>query len=311
MAEGSVFADRKIVVAAATLSCLLWGSAVPGVKIGSNLLGIAPTDYASLLLFAGIRFCIAGVMLLALAILTRRSIALTPRLFGEMALLGLGQTAIVYFLLYVGFVNTTGVKASIMTATNTFFAVLIAHFVFANDRLTPRRIIGCLIGFAGVVVINFTAAGIDLHFSWLGEGLIVLASLVLSFAQIYGRQLSQQMDATVMTGWQLLLGGAMLTGAGLVGHGHFVQFSLEAGALIVYLAAVSAVAFSLFGVLYKHNPVSLIAAFSFLIPVFGVLCSGLLLGEPLLQWKNFVALILVSLGIWLVTTRGRAAAMAV
>jgi len=305
VAEGSIFADRKVVVAAATLSCLLWGSAVPGVKIGDGLLGIAPTDFASLLLFAGIRFCIAGLMLLVLAVATRRSIALTPRRFGEMALLGLGQTAIVYFLLYVGFANTTGVKASIMTATNTFFSVLIAHFIFANDRLTVRRIIGCLIGFAGVVIINLTAAGLDFNFSWLGEGTIVLASLILSFAQIYGRQLSQQMDATVMTGWQLLLGGVILTAAGLIGHGHFERFGFDAGALIVYLAAVSAVAFSLFGVLYKHNPVSLIASFSFLIPVFGVLCSGLLLGEPLLQWKNLAALILVSFGIWLVSTTSR------
>ena len=310
MAQGSIFADRKTVVAAATLSCLLWGSAVPGVKIGAGLLTIAPTDFASLLLFAGVRFCIAGLMLLVLAVATRRSVALTPRRFGEMALLGLGQTAIVYFLLYVGFANTTGVKASIMTGANTFFAVLIAHFIFANDRLTPRRIAGCLIGFAGVIIVNLTADSFDFHLTWLGEGTIVLASLILAFAQIYGRRLSQGMDATVMTGWQLLLGGVILTAAGLLGHGHFEQFGVQAGLLIVYLAAVSAVAFALFCVLYKHNPVSLIAAFSFLIPVFGVLCSGLLLGEPLLQWKNLAALVLVSFGIWLVSTTSGKPALA-
>jgi drug/metabolite transporter (DMT)-like permease len=310
VAQRSIFADRKVVLAAAALSCLLWGSAVPGVKIGYGLLGISPTDFASQLLFAGVRFCLAGLMLLMLAIATERSIALSPRRIAQMALLGLGQTAIVYFLLYVGFANTTGVKASIMTATNTFFAVLIAHFIFADDRLTPRRIAGCLIGLAGVIIINLTAADFDFHFSWLGEGTIVLAMLILSFAQIYGRHLSRGMDATVMTGWQLLLGGVILTAAGLVGHGHFAQFGLEAGVLIVYLAAVSAVAFALFGVLYKHNPVSLIAAFSFLIPVFGVLCSGLLLGEPLLQWKNLTALILVSFGIWLVSTTSRKPALA-
>jgi drug/metabolite transporter (DMT)-like permease len=113
------------------------------------------------------------------------------------------------------------------------------------------------------------------------------------------------MDAAVMTGWQLLLGGLVLTAMGLAGGGHFGSFSIGAGVLVLYLAAVSAVAFALWSLLLKHNPVSDVAIFNFEIPVFGVVISALVLGESIFEWKNLVALVLVCFGIWLVTSRSR------
>lgn len=300
-----MFADKRAVVGFATLSCLLWGSAVPMVKVGYGLIGIASGDTAALVLFAGIRFTLGGLMLLIWSVATRRSIALAPRRVGEMALLGFGQTALQYVFYYVGLAHTTGVKVAIMTSTNTFFAVLFAHVLHANDRLTARRALGCLIGFAGVVAVNFAASTFDFHFTLLGEGFIVISALIASIAALYGRRLSQAMDAAVMTGWQLFLGGLMLTAAGLAGGGRFQSFGLAAAGLTTYLAAVSAVAFALWSLLLKHNPVSSIAVYNFQIPIFGAVLSALVLGESVLEWKNLVALVLVSAGIWLVTTRGR------
>ena len=71
--------------------------------------------------------------------------------------------------------------------------------------------------------------------------------------------------------------------------------------------AVSAVAFALWSLLLKHNPVGSVAVFNFEIPIFGAILAALVLGENVLEWKNLVALVLVSIGIWLVTTRGRTA----
>ena len=48
-------------------------------------------------------------------------------------------------------------KTSILSSTLVFFSVLLAHFIYVNDKLTPRRLLGCLIGFAGVVAVNFGA----------------------------------------------------------------------------------------------------------------------------------------------------------
>lgn len=310
MGATSIFADRRALIAIATLCCLLWGSAVPAVKWGYGLIGIAPGDTPSLLLFAGMRFCLAGLMLLGFSLLTGRAVWVTPRRFGEVAVLGLGQTVVQYVCYYIGLAHTTAVKTSILSSTLVFFSVLLAHFIYTDDKLNGRKLLGCLIGFAGVVAVNFAAAGtLDFHFSLMGEGLLLVSTFAGSLAAIYGRRLSQDMDATVMTGWQLLLGGLVLTAMGLIGGGHFAQFSVGAGALVVYLAAVSAVAFALWSLLLKHNPVGSVAVFNFEIPIFGAILAALVLGESVFEWKNLVALVLVSIGIWLVTTKGRAVAV--
>lgn len=304
------FSDRRVVIAIALLCCLLWGSAVPAVKTGYSLLGIVPADTPSLLLFAGLRFFVAGLMLLAYAAATKKPLLPTPQRLGELALLGLVSTAGQYLFYYIGLAHTTGVKVSITTSTSTFFSVLLAHLLYADDRLTLRRIVGCLVGFAGVVTVNLAASGFDLHVSLFGEGFIVIAALLFSVGAIYGKRLSRDMEPTTMTGWQLLLGGAMLIVVGLIGGGQFSGFDIEAIVLLAYLAALSATAFALWSVLMKHNPVGSIAIFNCAIPIFGVLLSALFLGETILEWKNLAALALVCLGIWLVTgsnTRLRAA----
>jgi drug/metabolite transporter (DMT)-like permease len=301
VATPSIFADKRALVAIATLCCLLWGSAVPAVKFGYGLIGIAPGDTPSLLLFAGLRFCFAGLMLLVYGLMTGRPIMLTPRRFGEVALLGFGQTTLQYVLYYIGLAHTTAVKTSILSSTLVFFSVLLAHFIYVNDKLTPRRMLGCLIGFAGVVAVNFGVGAFDFQFSLMGEGSLLVSTFIGSLAAIYGRRLSQDMDATVMTGWQLLLGGLVLTAAGLAGGGQLANLSVGAGVLVVYLAGVSAVAFTLWSLLLKHNPVGSVAVFNFEIPIFGAIIAALVLGESVLEWKNLVALILVSVGIWLVT----------
>jgi drug/metabolite transporter (DMT)-like permease len=71
--------------------------------------------------------------------------------------------------------------------------------------------------------------------------------------------------------------------------------------LLLYLALLSSVAFAVWSLLLKHNPVGMIAAFNFLIPVFGVSLSAVFLGESMLRWSYLIALILVCAGIGLVT----------
>jgi drug/metabolite transporter (DMT)-like permease len=301
-----MLSDRRVVFAIATLCCFLWGSAVPAVKVGYAMLGISPGDTGALLHFAGVRFFIAGVMLLAYSALTGKAIWVGTRGFGQVTLLGLMSTAAQYLFYYIGLAHSTGVKVSITTSTSTFFSVLLAHFIYENDKLTVRRVLGCLLGFAGVVAVNLSVGGFDLSFTLLGEGFIIIAALLFSLAGIYGKRVSQAMDVCVMTGWQLLLGGAALWIAGAAMGGHFESFGWEDGLLIAYLAALSAAAFALWSLLMKHNPVGVVAIFNTLIPIFGVLLSGLFLGESVLEWKNLAALVLVSLGIWMVTATNAA-----
>lgn len=291
-----------VVVLLATLCCLLWGSAYPAIKGGYALLRIAQDDLGGKLLFAGWRFLLAGLVLLAFAWATGRRLATrTPGDFGALFTLGATQTALQYVFFYIGLAHTTGVKSSIMNATGTFFSVLLAHFVYRHERLTYRKSIGCLVGFAGVLVVNVSPQLADFDFTLLGEGFVVIAAFVLAAASIYGKRLSQRFDAVAMTGAQLAIGGALLLAVGKIGGGTLAHWSGPAYALMAYMVLLSAVAFALWTVLLKHNPVSLVAVFNFLIPVFGAGLSAIFLGESVLEWKNLLALVLVCGGIAVVT----------
>ncbi len=299
----SLYKTRTGVFLLAILCCALWGSAFPAIKSGYALLQVAPTDIASQLLFAGWRFALAGVILLIVAMGMKKPVlAMSGRQAGQVALLGLTQTAIQYVFFYIGLAHATGVKSSIMNATSVFFSVVLAHFIYADDRLSGRKALGCLIGFLGVVVVNLGGGGeFGFDFTLLGEGFIVIAAFVLAAASIYGKRLSRNLDPMVMTGWQLAIGGLILTVAGMAMGGRIQGLDLTSGTLLLYLALLSSVAFAVWSLLLKHNPVGMIAAFNFLIPVFGVSLSAVFLGEAMLRWSYLIALILVCAGIWLVT----------
>lgn len=296
------FSNRKVVVLLASLCCLLWGSAYPAIKNGYAMFAIAPDDIPTKMLFAGYRFAFAGLLLLIMAAFTNRDVfSLSWRNLRQVTALGLTQTSIQYVFFYVGLSNTTGVKGSIMNATGTFFSVLMAHFIYQNDRLSRNKVLGCLLGFGGVMVVNFNRELLDFHFTMLGEGFVVIAAFVLSAGTIYGKRISQKMDSVVLTGYQLTIGGVALVGAGEALGGSLTGFTLQSSALLLYMVLLSSVAFALWTILLKYNRVGLVAVFNFLIPVFGAVLSAIFLGETILEWKNVVALALVCSGIWLVT----------
>lgn len=299
----SLFADRKVLFLVATFCCLLWGSAYPAIKAGYAMFHIAAADVPSKLVFAGYRFLFAGLLLAVFAWFTGRRAAmrLDARTWGQVTLLGLTQTLLQYIFFYVGLAYTTGVKGSIMNATGTFFSVLLAHLIYHNDRLSHHKVWGCIVGFAGVMVVNFTPDLLDVDFTLLGEGFVVIAAFVLSAASIYGKRVSQHLDSVVMTGYQLAIGGAALLAAGFAFGGQLTGFTAGSVALLAYMVLLSALAFTLWSLLLRANRVSTVAAFNFLVPIFGAALSALFLDEAILEWRNLIALVLVCGGIWLVT----------
>jgi drug/metabolite transporter (DMT)-like permease len=253
---------------------------------------------------------LAGAVLLVYASLSGKRVGgWSRRQMGQFAVLGLTQTTLQYVFFYIGLAYTTGVKSSIMNATGTFFSVLLAHFLYRNDRLSYGKALGCAVGFTGVMVVNLGAGLgglLQLDFTWLGEGFVVIAAAVLAAASIYGKRVSQGVDPIVMTGWQLAIGGVALLAAGYGLGGGLSHFTLASSALLAYMVLLSSLAISIWSLLLKHNRVSMITAFNFMVPVFGALLSAAFLDESILEWRNAVALVLVCAGIWLVTREPRA-----
>lgn len=295
----SLFTQPKFVWLCAAFCCLLWGSAYPAIKNGYEIFQIATDDLPGKIVFAGYRFVIAGVLLLLFAISQGKPIGrLSRRQYSHLVVLGSTQTALQYVFFYIGLAYTTGVKGSIMNATGTFFSVLLAHFIYNNDRLSMNKIVGCVVGFAGVMVVNFNSQLMDFSFSWLGDGFVVIAAFILSAATLYGKRISQTVDPTIMTGWQLAIGGVMLTVGGYLAGGRLEFHGWASVAILSYLALLSSVAFALWSLLLKYNRVGMIAPFNFLIPVSGAVLSAIFLQESIMEWRYAVALVLVCFGIW-------------
>ncbi|WP_235533310.1 DMT family transporter [Paenibacillus sp. Leaf72] len=297
----SRFSDPKFVALIATLCCLLWGSAYPTIKLGYLAFDIMPEDIASKYVFAGYRFVLAGLLLLVLFRATgKKVLSLSKSQLTSLLVLGLLQTGLQYIFFYVGVGNTTGVKGSIMNATTTFFSVILAHYLYKNDKLGKNKIFGCLLGFIGVIVVNFHTDLLEFSFSFKGEGFVIVAALIFSITAIYAKKLTATIDVLLVTGYSLLIGGLALTLLGLGLGGRVTHFTPESTGNLIYLALLSSAAFCLWNLLLKYNKVGQVSVYNFLIPVFGTLLSALFLGEQIMEFKNLVALLFVSLGIYMV-----------
>ncbi|WKY44889.1 DMT family transporter [Eubacteriaceae bacterium ES2] len=289
---------RGLVFLLATVCCLLWGSAYPFIKIGYQLFAIETTG--SQILFAGCRFSMAGIMTWVIASVYKKELVFPDRSeWTSIISLGLIQTSFQYLFFYIGLANTTGVKAAIINPMSVFLVIFFAHLIL-KEKLTRYKIFGCLLGMAGVLIVQLNGVSLNGDFKFLGEGFMLLACLASALGTIMTRVYTKKSDAMTLTAFQLCFGGLVLIGVGLLSGGQIHPTNVLALLVLFYLAVLSATAFSVWTILIKHNPVGIVAVYSFMIPVFGVILSGLILGEAFLNLRTLFSLVCVSLGIWLV-----------
>ena len=289
-----------VVTGLALFCCLLWGSATPCIKVGYQLFGIAESDTATILLFAGCRFALAGLMSILMGSLIQGRFLLPHRGSARPILaLSLFQTVWQYFFFYIGLAHASGVKSAIIVGCNVFISILMASRM---EPLTRRKLLGCLAGFGGVVCINWSPDALTPDMSLMGEGFVFLAMLGYALSSVLLKRYGNREDPVALSGYQFLLGGLVLAGIGLGLGGHLTVPSLPALGMLLYLAFVSAAAYSVWALLLKYNPVSRVTIIGFTNPVFGVLLSAVLLGESEQAFRpiSLAALLLVCVGIWIV-----------
>lgn len=299
------FSKNYIVVIGALVCCMLWGSAFPCVKVGYGLFGVDTSSYSSLILFAGIRFTLAGVLVLAFGSALQRKFLLPKRKnIWRVAVVALFQTAMQYTFFYIGLANLTGVKSSVLNGLGVFFTIIAACFIFRTERFTLIKLVGCILGFGGVLVMNLD--GLNFEFSLTGEGFIIFSGLSAAMAAGFVKVFSKHENTTTLCGWQFFCGGLALVIIGAATGGSIRPTSGASFAMLFYLAFLSACAFTLQGYLLKYNPVSKVAVFKSTNPLFGALFSAIILGETeqLLHYTTLIALALVCGGILIINLLG-------
>lgn len=311
----SVLTRPLVVAACAVTCCLLWGSAFPMLKVGFALFGIDPSETGALLVFGGVRFTLAGVIVVLVhAALTHTSVMPRGRDLRDAGLLSIFQTTGQYLPYYVGLAHATGVSGAIVQGISVFVSLLVASLVFRMERLTGRKLVGCAIGFLGLLVVDLGSIATGGGFTLEGEGLIVLSSVFAAMSSPVMRKLTttRDVDSVVLSGWQFVIGGITLAAVGLALGGSMTISTPAQAGVLGWLVLVSAVAYSLWGMLLAHNDVSHVTVYGFTNNIFGVLLSLAILGDEghPVGPATFVSLALVCLGIYIVSTTSARAARA-
>ena len=292
------FSIPAAAVLMAVVCNVLWGSAFPFIKLGYRLFAIDSADTASILCFAGVRFHDrrgaglagrSGAEPPSAADAARQNAGLGLRA-GPVA----DRGAVFLLLLAVAADRRYGrhpeqhpelLWASFWRTSST--AIRIA--------LTPRKALGCALGFGGVLVATLGNHGGG---SVGGMVFMLIASVIFALAGPWNKAVTQHADSFSVS----VLNGRRRTGAGCSGlcDGGGLHRSAAGIPVLLFLAFISGAGYVIWALLMKNNPVSRIAVFGLIIPIMNVLLSALLNGEPLFEWNYLAALVLVCIGIFLV-----------
>ena len=301
--EMSIFQRPIWVTVFALTAAIAWGWAFPLIKVGFCAFGITADMTGSKMLYAGIRFAAAGLIVLSVARSSGRSFKADIKkdwlFFLAFALM---NTTLHYFFFYVGMSHSEGSRAAILNSLSTFLVVLLACACFKSDILTLRKIFGCAVGFGGILALNF-GGGESAQFTWLGDGMIILNAICGACSNLMTRGLSRRIDVFVGTGYSLTLGGLLLIIPGFALGGTLPHVNVLGIVCLVLLIGISAIGFALYNKLLSLNTVGKVAIYNSLIPVVGAVTSCLCLGETF-HTKYVLAGGLAALGIYIIN-KGR------
>ena len=307
MDKKGIWSYLPITFVTALFCCVLWGSASPAIKIAYELFGIPAGDTASRLMLAGARFIIAGGMTIAFgSVISKKLLIPCRNSLKYIAVLSLLQTIGQYFFFFMSLAYISGVRGSIINASGNFLAIIIAAYIFRLEKLSLRKYVGCLVGFSGIVII---LGGVKAllgggSITVQGEGAMLMAALFYAFSSCCIKIFSKYENPVTLSGYQFMFGGIVLYAIGTAMGGQLVFASSSCYLNLIYMGFISAGAYTLWGILLKHNPVSRVSIFGFMNPVMGVILSALFLGEnsEAFSITGIMALLLVAMGIIIVNS---------
>jgi len=298
----SIFQRPVWVALFALTAAVVWGWAYPLIKLGFVEFGIEGGMTGSKMLFAGIRFFLSGLIVLAVA--KRRGARFELKQEGSwwyIVLFSLANTTLHYAFFYFGLSHSQGARASILNSMGVFIVVILACIFFKSDRFTKTKLLGVVLGFLGILALNLGGKESG-QFTWLGDGMIILNALCSATASLMTRGLSKRVDVFVGTGYSLALGGFLLIVPGLLCGGTLPHITLWGMTILLMLVGISTLGFTLYNKLISCNPVGKVAIYNSLIPVIGSVTSCLCLAEPF-YWKYVLAGALAALGIYIINKR--------
>jgi len=254
--------------------CIILGSNSVAIKMTFNGLGVFTT--------AGIRFCIAAAVIFLWAKATKQNLRLKKGQFRLILIFSLMFT-IHLSLLYFGLNKSSASHASLIANLVPFLILILAHFFIPGDRITGRKLGGMFLGFSGVLFIFLEEKGVSADFR-TGDLVMLLATSIWASNTVYLKRIISEFTPFHITFYSMILAIPFF----------FLEAFLWDDRMIFNITAAFAfVAWN--HLLQKHGAVAL-HSFTFIVPIAGVLASGLILGEPI-TLKIVISLVLIVAGI--------------
>ena len=271
--------QRFLLPLGAFTACALWGSAFPAVKHAYNYFDVI--DYETRMAFAGIRFVIAGLLLLIIIKSKRAQWKVAPKkmLFGVILL----QVFFQYIFFYWGIALIPASLTAILIGTGSFWWLIMASIKDKNERIGLVQFAFLCLGFVGVFIALFSP---EKEINYFGVGLILLASICGTSALLIVKPISKFISVRFLTGTSLFTGGLMLC---LCAPFRVIEIILESPLelylLTFYLGFLSAAAFGIWYYLVTIFDVARLSAYRFLIPICGVIESWIFLADESFELK--------------------------
>lgn len=285
--------NNKKTLLYALLVMFLWGSLFPIVKLGFsayNVVGIY-----DILLFAGIRFTICGVLICIYAFMrNRESFHVSGNILKLILLSGLFAIILHYAFTYIGLKLTDSSKTAILKQLGALFYICFSALFFKDDKVTFKKILGAMLGFGGIVAMNFTNG--ELKF-YVGDALIIAASFCTVFSNVISKKVFLKASPVTSTGISQLFGGLILLFVGFIGGGR-VSFAFDNSLFIMlYICAASCVSYCIWFQAVKKANLSKLFIIKFAEPMFATIMAGILLGENIFKLQYILGFLLIAAGI--------------
>ena len=277
------------------LVMVLWGSLFPMVKLGYTAFQVE--SVGDILFFAGVRFTICGVIISLFAFFTDKQ-SFKPVLSAIVPVLLSGLFAIIlhYSFTYTALKLTDSSKTAILKQVGILFYVCFSSLFFKDDKLTIKKLIGVLMGFAGIIAINIKSDGFSFN---IGDVLIIAASFCTVFSNIISKRVFKSVKPVTATGVSQLFGGIVLLIMGIIMGGD-MQFTMQASSLtLVYICLASIISYLLWYTVVKNGELSKLFIVKFAEPAFACAFGALILQENVFQIQYLIAFLLIAGGIFI------------
>lgn len=217
--------------------------------------------------------------------------------FSSVASYGLIMFALQFSLLFIGLnIGMPAGLASVLLQTNVFFTLLLAIF-FLNERPRKWQLLGAFISFSGIAMIGMHVGG---DMTLAGFLLVIAAAFFWGLGSLISKKMGKVGGLSLvvwgsLVAWPPLLLVAIVTEGGARVISDFSYISFSEGFSISYIVIFSTlIGFALWNRLLLRYPIALVAPFTLLVPVFGLLSSSLVLGEVLTHLQILSILLIVS-----------------